>query len=65
MGKFRVRLWLLRDDLCRLWPEKLYTWFIWKLPKRMIYWSVVRAAVKDEPGNPSEVTALTMLERFK
>lgn len=64
MSELRVRLWLLKDDWLRLKPEKLLLWFVWKLPRRLIYWSVVRAAVKDQNEYPSEVTAIEMLKKF-
>jgi hypothetical protein len=41
----------------------------WKLvkaiPRRVMYWSVVHAACKDEQGNPGYVTAMTMLKRLE
>ena len=40
-------------------------WIANKLPKWVIYHSIIRAAVTDEQGNPSEVTALTMMKRFE
>lgn len=39
---------------------------IWMLPKRVIYWCVVRAAVTVEANsNPSGVTASEMLKKFE
>lgn len=38
---------------------------IWALPKRVVYWCVIRAATKVEPNSdPSDVTAKEMLEKF-
>jgi hypothetical protein len=38
---------------------------IWKLPKRVIYWCVIRAAVEVEPNSsPAGVTAEEMLKKF-
>lgn len=45
--------------------EKAATWIVWRLPRWMIYWAVIRAATLDEKDNPSEVKALTMLKRFE
>lgn len=40
-------------------------WLTWKLPRRVIYWCVVRAAVEvDHEGNPENVTASEMLTKF-
>jgi hypothetical protein len=45
--------------------EKLKTAIIWKLPKWMIYWAIIRAATKDESGYPGDAVVNTMLKRFK
>jgi len=38
---------------------------IWMLPKRVVYWCVIRAAVEVGPNyNPSSVTAEEMLKKF-
>ena len=38
---------------------------IWRLPKRIVYWCVVRAAVAVEPDrSPEGVTAEQMLKKF-
>jgi len=43
--------------------HKAFLALIWKLPKRVVYWCVIRAAVKAEPNtNPSAVTAEQMLK---
>lgn len=40
-------------------------WFIWRLPKRVVYWCVIRAAVEVEPNySPAGVTAEEMLKKF-
>lgn len=39
---------------------------VWKLPRRVIYWAVIRAAVSVEPNtDPSSVTAEDMLKKFE
>lgn len=46
----------------RLKIRKIGIAFIRNLPKRVVYWCVVRAAVEVEKnGDPSNVTALQML----
>jgi hypothetical protein len=45
--------------------ERIQTAIVWRLPNWVIYWAVIRAAVKGEPGNPTAVTAETMVKRFK
>lgn len=45
--------------------HKAFLALIWRLPRRVVYWCVVRAAVKVEPNEyPGEVTALEMLEEW-
>lgn len=45
--------------------EKLFLSFIWKLPRKVIYWAVIRAAVEVEPNkDPSGVTAAQMLDHW-
>lgn len=42
---------------------KLGRKIIWMLPKKVVYWCVIRAAVLTEPNtNPSSVTAEEMLK---
>jgi hypothetical protein len=38
---------------------------VWKLPKPVVYWCVIRAATKVQPDtNPSSITAEEMLKEF-
>lgn len=58
----RTRLWLWKDYWTRTWPEKMLTAFVWRLPRRIVYWCVVRAAVTTKPIEyPAEATAREML----
>jgi hypothetical protein len=61
-----MRLWILEF---RWWidrvKEKALMKFVWLLPKQVIYWSVVRAAVKGCEGNPAERTCLEALDAMK
>lgn len=44
---------------------KIGRWIIWKLPGRVVYWCVVRAACTVEPNySPENVTATQMLKKF-
>ena len=36
MMYWRVKLWI------RINREKLYMWFIWRLPRSLMYWAVIR-----------------------
>lgn len=36
----------------------------WHLPKRVMYWAVVRAAVSVTDGNPSDLTVMDVMERM-
>jgi hypothetical protein len=59
----RTRLWLAWDYWTRLWPEKVLTGIVWRLPRKIVYWSVVRAACAVEPNEyPGDVTAERMLK---
>jgi hypothetical protein len=43
--------------------ERLLTEIVWRLPKKIVYWCVVRAACIAEPNYyPGEVTAERMLK---
>lgn len=44
--------------------ERAKVALVWRLPRWLIYWAVIRAAVKDESGNPGEITAEMMLRRW-
>jgi hypothetical protein len=44
--------------------ERIQTAIVWRLPRWVIRWAIVRAAVKGETGNPTAVTAETMVKRF-
>ena len=46
--------------------HRLFLTFIWLLPRKVIYWAVVRAAVKVESDtDPSSVTAEQMLKKLE
>lgn len=50
--------------------EKLWMWFVWKLPKPLVYWCAVRLMSAATTGEHSgqvvpELTALEALERWK
>lgn len=43
--------------------EKATITLVWKLPTRIIYWAVIRAAARVEPDRyPGDVTATQMLD---
>lgn len=50
--------------------ERLLMWFAWKLPRRLVYWTVVRATVHATTGPYSsviapDVRAQDVLERWR
>ena len=45
--------------------ENLAIRVVARLPRWMVYRTIIRAAVKDEQGHPGEVTALEMLRKFE
>jgi len=49
--------------------EKFMLWFVWKLPKSLIYWCMIRGiayATSGKYGNTivPELTAMDAIERF-
>lgn len=45
--------------------HRLFLNVIWRLPRKVVYWCVIRAAVAVEPNtNPSGVTAGAMLKKM-
>lgn len=62
----RIRLWLIWDHWTRIQVERAQTALAWKLPRWLVKWAVVRAAVEVEPNtNPAYVTAGDMVTRFQ
>ncbi len=58
-------LWLLRFDWSIWWDNKVMR-VAWRLPRRLVYWALIRAAVESEPSlNPSEQTILTVCDRWQ
>ena len=64
MGALRFRIAMLRYDAHRFY-ERYVIWKILRcIPRHIKYWVIIQAATKHERGNPSTVTALTMLDRM-
>ncbi len=53
---WRLRHWLHRKR------EALLTGIVWRLPRPIVYWTVVRAAVSTRDSYPGEATAEEMLK---
>lgn len=56
----------VRIELFRWWlsrkQERLVMWVAWKMPRRIVYWCVVRAACKVEPNySPADVPAIDLM----
>ncbi len=64
MNIFKRRVWVL----CATLPytsDKIAAWFAWHLPKRIVYWAVIRAASETERYfYPGDVTAMEMLKNL-
>jgi len=45
--------------------ERLAIWCAWRLPRRVVYWAVIRAAVAPREGNPAERTAAEILTAWR
>lgn len=59
----------IRYELSRQ-REKAYLWFIWKLPRRWVYWCVIRAVSHATTGqygkdSPTSITFDTVLKRWE
>lgn len=51
--------------MIRRWRRDFWMNLAWLLPRKLVYWCVVRAAVKAEPNlNPSGVTAIEMMREM-
>jgi hypothetical protein len=60
------RIWWQRYEWARR-REKLLTWFVWRLPRRVVYWSAIRVAVHATQGQwgSQEVPSLTIMEMLE
>jgi hypothetical protein len=45
---------------------RFWTWIAWRLPRRLVYWAVIRAATKPPEGNvyPADRTASEILKTW-
>ena len=62
-------LWLLRKYYRRKYTERLWLWFVWKLPESLIKWASIRLiahATTGEYGNTvvPELSAMDALQRW-
>lgn len=69
METIRVRWWVFKDDLTRLFPERVTRAIVWNLPKWIIYWAAIRLfahATTGEYGNTvaSELTLMDAIGRW-
>jgi hypothetical protein len=60
----KIRWHFFKHDLKR-WYEKRLTDIVWKLPKQIIYWSVVRAAVTATDSYPGDAKAIDMMKAME
>lgn len=62
----RMRAWLIWDNVTRIRTERAAMRIVWRMPRWLVKWAIVRAAVEVEPStNPSSVTADQMLGAFQ
>lgn len=55
----------MREDLDRIWRRTI-VWYVLKcIPRGVKEYVIIEAAVRNEQGNPCEVTAVTMLKRLR
>jgi hypothetical protein len=50
--KLRTRYWLLKDDLFRIWPERLFLKLVWMIPPKIALWCFVRVVSYSVDGCP-------------
>lgn len=67
-GSWKWRWIHLKYGLSRRW-EKFLIWFVWKLPRSVVYWSAIRVAAHATTGpysnqNVPELTAMDALQRW-
>lgn len=53
------------ERLDRFWRMNAVWWVLRVVPRSVKYYVVVQAAVKNEQGNPGEVTATEMLKKYE
>jgi len=65
-GWVRLRLYLLACDI-RGTQHKVWIWFIWHLPAKVVYWAIIRACTASAFSNinPLTVTAKQMLDHWQ
>lgn len=52
MNELRLKLWLLKDDLFRVYPDRLFIKFAWMIPPRIALWCFIRVVTYSEDGCP-------------
>ena len=68
-GKIRVHYFFLRHDIDR-WFTKMALWFVWKLPRWVVYYSTIRLISNATCGVYSnelvpELKAMEALKRWE
>lgn len=68
MTKIELLRWTWRYELRKL-NEKFMLWFVWRLPRQLVYWSAIRViahATSDEYGDTvvPELPAMEALTRW-
>lgn len=65
-----VRYLFILSDRWRVRKEKLWMAFVWRLPRRLVYWCVIRCFAHGTTGvyggtHPSSLTFDTLLDRWE
>lgn len=70
--KLRCRIWVTEFAYWRIRRpfERLRLWFVWKLPRGLVYWCAIRLIANATTGNHGsqivpELTAMDALKRWE
>lgn len=65
MTTIAQRIWWRLDLRYRIhWSsEKMLMWFVWKLPRKLVYWSFIRVACQN--GNAPDPAIIACMKRWE
>lgn len=63
-----MRMWIIKHWFERK-AEKILTWFVWRLPKKIVMWSAIRVVAHATTGKYSgqivpDLTAMDAVKRW-
>lgn len=50
--KLSTRWWMLKDDVCRVYPERMFLKMVWLIPPKIALWCFIRVVTYSEQGCP-------------